>query len=136
MNTTVETSPSISCHIIMTNIYISVTPSLIISDSAGSGNTNRDRTLTCNSGVSRPMPTLKWFKNGLVLHHGNNTEGYTISESTSLYSRDLYVVESVLTMQHSWYENGDVCICQASNNDSLDKVWKIAILSKPSAGKK
>ena len=113
-----------------------VTPSLFVSESAVSGNTNQDHILTCNSGVSRPEPTLKWYKNGLVLPIGNNTQGYAISHSTTSYSGDLYVVQSVLTIQNSWYNNGDVVTCQASSNEvTFEIVSKTVILSKPNTGK-
>ena len=111
-----------------------VTPSLIISDSAASGITKRDHKLTCNSGVSRPVPTLNWYKNGLALLLGNNTQGYSISHSITSYSGDLYIVESVLTIQRSWYNDGDVVTCQASNDASFEIVATTLILSKGRAG--
>ena len=114
-------------------MYISVKPSLQISDSAGFlqvGSTTTDRMLTCISGITRPKPKLKWYRNGIHLLDRNDTNGFSISESTTEYLLELFLVESVLTMSSDWYQNLDIFTCQASN-EAIHSVVRTVILSKP-----
>ena len=114
-------------------MYIAVKPSLQISDSAGFlqvGSTTKARMLTCISGITRPKPKLKWYRNGIHLVDLNDTNGFSLSESTTEHLLQLFLVESILTMSSDWYQNLDVFTCQASNEAS-DSVVRTVILSKP-----
>ena len=96
-----------------------MTPSLNISDSADLPQADVNttgRSLACISGLSRPKPTLTWYRNGVPLGDEDDTRGFTIFESYTEQHPDLFIVKSILTMSTDWYEDLDVFTCQASND--------------------